>query len=116
MTGWCRTVAGAGLQLQDGLTERDALSVLTLAAVQTRRLIWSVFRRRTLTAVSCPHTHIMKKLQEAKPVTFDPLVCALTCAVRVSFAGGADWLLANLTCGLEHAVFAARTVPVTEHR
>lgn len=47
------TVAGAGLQLQHGPAEGNTLALQTLAAVQTRRLIGGVLRRRTLTAVSC---------------------------------------------------------------
>ncbi len=45
-----------------------------------------------------------------------PLTCELTCAVRVSFTGGVDGLLADFTFRLEPAVFTARTVPVAKHR
>ena len=47
-----RTVAGAGLQLQHGLTEGDALAAQALAAVQTHSLIRSVFRGGALAAVT----------------------------------------------------------------
>lgn len=45
------TVAGAGLQVLHGLTERVALSVVTAAVVDTNRVVGGVFGGWTLTAV-----------------------------------------------------------------
>lgn len=46
------TVASTGLKVLHGLTERVALPVQTPAVVNARRVVISVYRRWTLTAVS----------------------------------------------------------------
>lgn len=46
------TIAGTGLQVLLGFTERDALPIVTPAVIHTRCVVISVYRRWTLTAVA----------------------------------------------------------------
>lgn len=46
------TVAGTGLKVLHGLTERVALSVVTPAVVNTHHVVHGIFRRWTFTAVA----------------------------------------------------------------
>lgn len=112
------TIASAGRQVLHGLTEGVTLSFVTPAVVNTHRVVLSICRRWTLTAVTCD---VKERLRFLFFLIYTALLMfdqqeAITCAGGYAFAGCTDGLLAPCSCLLILAILTASAVSVTVGR